>query len=135
MKDESIRPALRHGLPTMVLLLLFGTAQAAVADEAPTDPRPILAAMADFLGAAAGFGVVVQRSHDAVQDDDWEDLVIAGAVVAGTAAVVGAAAASTRYVYYSTLPCTATTVLVGGITYFHCGTVWYGQVYAGSGIS
>jgi len=69
------------------------------------------------------------------RDDDWGEVIVAGAVIAGTAAVVGAAAASTRHVYYNTLPCTATTLIVGGITYFRCGSIWYSQIYAANGIS
>jgi len=33
------------------------------------------------------------------------------------------------------LPCAATPVDVGGVTYFACGTSWYTQAYASSGVT
>ncbi len=58
-------------------------------------------------------------------------------MVAGTAAVVGAAAAPNTVVYQTApvavLPCAATPVDVDGVTYFACGSDWYTQAYASSG--
>ena len=79
-------------------------------------------------------------------DNDWDDddlgeALVAGAVIAGTAAVVGGAISSastpsyTTYNYYNTLPCTATTVVAGGVTYYQCGSTWYNQAYSGDSVT
>jgi hypothetical protein len=69
-------------------------------------------------------------------DDDWEDAVVAGAVIAGTAAVVGTAVAvATAPRYVTTLPCTPVVIMAGGMSYYQCGSAWYTQTYVGGGVS
>jgi hypothetical protein len=41
---------------------------------------------------------------------------------------IGAAAASNNYVY--SVPCN-TTVIVGDVTYYNCGSTWYSRGYEG----
>ena len=56
-------------------------------------------------------------------DDDWDE---GAAFVTGMA--VGAAMNRNKYVY--SVPC-STTVIVGGITYYHCASTWYSRGYEG----
>ncbi len=70
--------------------------------------------------------------------DDWDDhwhrdydngaAFVAGAVVGGATVAAASAAASTTN-YLTTLPCAATVVTVNGVTYYQCGTTWYGRGY------
>ena len=41
----------------------------------------------------------------------------------------------TTYNYYNTLPCTAATVVAGGVTYYQCGSTWYNQAYSGDSVT
>jgi hypothetical protein len=45
-----------------------------------------------------------------------------------TGMAIGAAAASTNYVY--SVPC-STTVIVNNVTYYHCDSTWYSRGYEG----
>ena len=36
---------------------------------------------------------------------------------------------------FSTMSCTSTTVVVGGVTYYECGTAWYNRRYAGGHVT
>ena len=86
-------------------------------------------------------------AHGHWDDDDWDsdwddddlgEALVAGAVIAGTAAVVGAAVSTpsyTTYNYYNTLPCTPATVVSGGVTYYQCGATWYNQAYSGGSVT
>jgi hypothetical protein len=58
-----------------------------------------------------------------------EDVVVAAGAAVGAAA--GAAAAQP---YYS-LPCTQATVVVGGTTYYQCGSTWYIRAYSGGKVA
>jgi hypothetical protein len=42
---------------------------------------------------------------------------------------VTAAAAASQPTYVTTLPCTATVVVKGSVTYYQCGTTWYTRGY------
>ena len=85
-----------------------------------------------------------QGNRQDVYDDHWDDYHHGygygyghgGAVVAGAAvgAAVGYAAGATA-AYYSTLPCTPTVVVAGGVSYYRCGSSWYNQAYSGSGVT
>jgi hypothetical protein len=67
--------------------------------------------------------------NDCWDDDDGEFL--AGAIVGGV--IVGAAvSASSSTTYVTTLPCTATAVVVNDISYYNCSSAWYQRGYAGS---
>jgi hypothetical protein len=57
--------------------------------------------------------------------------VVAGTVAAATGYAAGAAAATT----YSALPCTPTTAVVGGVTYYNCSSSWYTRAYSGSQVT
>ncbi len=67
-------------------------------------------------------------------DDDWDNW---GYVAAGAAVVAGAYAVGTvvTAATYSALPCTPTSVVVGGVTYMQCGTTWYQPTYAGADVT
>jgi hypothetical protein len=52
--------------------------------------------------------------------------------VAGAAIGAAAGAAAARP-YYS-LPCTPATVVVGGTTYYQCGSTWYIHAYSGGDV-
>jgi len=69
--------------------------------------------------------------HDHWDDDDWGDALVAGAIIGGTAAIVGAAIGST----YSTLPCTPTVSMFGGLTYYQCGQTYYQQTYIDNSVT
>jgi len=52
--------------------------------------------------------------------------------------VVGAAAvAATRpaTTYVTVLPCTATVVIVNGVSYYQCGASWYSRGYVGGSVT
>jgi hypothetical protein len=87
------------------------------------------------------------QDYDASRREDWQDYAedhyddhvgdvdhpyaAAVAVGAGAAAVATVAAAPP----YWTLPCTPETVVVGGTTYYHCGSAWYVRVYSDGDVS
>jgi hypothetical protein len=48
---------------------------------------------------------------------------------------VGAAVAAATVPAYWTLSCVPTEVVVGGTTYYQCGTAWYVRVYYGGEVS
>lgn len=52
--------------------------------------------------------------------------VVAGAYALGTVVSAGS---------YATLPCTSTTAVVGGNTYYYCGTTWYQPTYSGRDVT
>ncbi len=56
----------------------------------------------------------------------------AGAVAVGAAYAIGTAISASAF--YA-LPCTATTVVVGGVSYYQCGTTWYSQAYSGGDVT
>jgi len=78
--------------------------------------------------------------------EDWQDYAddhydehgyypgTAAAVAAG-AAVGAAAGAAVATPPYWTLSCTPTTVVVGGTTYYQCGSAWYIRAYSGGEVS
>jgi hypothetical protein len=73
--------------------------------------------------------------HGYYHDDHWDDYwgaMAVGTAVAATAYAVGTAITASAY---ATLPCTSTTVVVGGVTYYRCGSTWYNQAYSGSGVT
>lgn len=68
---------------------------------------------------------------DGYHGDYW------GAVAVGTAAAVTAYAIGTTITAtsFASLPCTSTTVVVGGVSYYQCGGTWYQPAYAASGVT
>jgi hypothetical protein len=66
--------------------------------------------------------------------DGYDYPAAAAAVATGVAvgAAVGAAAAAPPY---WTLSCTPTTVVIGGTTYYQCGSAWYVRVYSGGEVA
>jgi len=58
---------------------------------------------------------------------------VAGAAVAGAAIGAAAGAAAARP-YYGGLPCTPATVVVGGTTYYQCGSTWCIHAYSGGDV-
>jgi hypothetical protein len=56
----------------------------------------------------------------------------AGAAVVGGAYAIGTVFTANAY---ASLPCTSTTVLVSGITYYYCGTTWYQPAYPGGNVT
>ncbi len=71
-------------------------------------------------------------------DDHWDEHHddhpgVAAGVVAGAA--VGAAVAAATTPAYWTLSCVPTTVVVGGTTYYQCGSAWYVRVYSGGDVA
>ena len=61
-----------------------------------------------------------------------EGEVLAGVVIG--AAIVGAATAAPAPVtttYITVLPCTASAVIVNGVSYYNCSSTWYQRGYAG----
>jgi hypothetical protein len=69
--------------------------------------------------------------------DHWDDWHPWGYVAAGAAVVAGAYAVGTMInaATYSTLACTPTTVVVGGVTYSQCGSTWYQPTYSGGDVT
>jgi hypothetical protein len=67
-------------------------------------------------------------------DGDGDGDFLAGAIVGG--AIVGTAAAvSTSTTYVTVLPCTASVVVVQGVSYYNCASTWYQRGYAGSQVT
>jgi hypothetical protein len=58
-----------------------------------------------------------------------------GAAVAAGAAVGAAASTAIVTPPYWTLPCTPATVVVGGTTYYACGSAWYVRAYSGGDVA
>lgn len=56
----------------------------------------------------------------------------AGAIAVGAAYAIGTAISASAF---HALPCTATTVVVSGVTYYQCGTTWYSQAYSGGDVT
>jgi len=42
---------------------------------------------------------------------------------------------SITVVSYNSMSCTPTTSVVGGVTYYDCGGVWYNRVYSGGNVN
>ena len=61
-------------------------------------------------------------------DGDFAAGVIVGGAIAG-------AAKSTSTTYVTTLPCSATAVVVNGVSYYNCSSVWYQRGHAGSQVT
>jgi hypothetical protein len=82
----------------------------------------------------------IDDEHDDNWDhhhNDWDDGDFAAGVVVG-GVMVGAAAASrsvNQVTYVTTLPCQATAVSVGGVSYYKCSSSWYQRGYAGSQVT
>ncbi len=73
--------------------------------------------------------------HDDHWDGYWDSYwgaAAVGTVAAATAYAIGTAI--TASAFYA-LPCTSTTVVVGGVTYHQCGTTWYQPAYSGGGVT
>jgi hypothetical protein len=71
----------------------------------------------------------VREDRQDYYDDRWDDYYDhrhygGAALVTGMA--VGAAAARSNYV--TSVPC-ETTIVVGSVTYYHCGSTWYSRGY------
>lgn len=72
-------------------------------------------------------------------DDHWDEVLVTGAIVAGTAAVVSESddhdsdddASSSSLP--TTLPCQPTVLDVEGVKYYQCGSQYFVEVYGGSG--
>ena len=62
-------------------------------------------------------------------DEDQVDHPVAAA------AVVGAAVAARNVPEYWTAPCEPVTVVVGGTTYYQCGSAWYVRAYSGGDVT
>lgn len=65
---------------------------------------------------------------------DWDDGWHPWATAAAVGVVAGVTAAAIGDVYYG-LPSNCVSVLVGSVTYFQCGSVWYQPRYAGTGVT
>jgi hypothetical protein len=66
-------------------------------------------------------------------DHDWDDHhnpVLTGMAIGATAAITSAVIGSIVY----TLPPACSTVVVNGIAYSQCGTVWYQPQYVGTSV-
>jgi hypothetical protein len=63
-------------------------------------------------------------------DDHWHPLATAAAVTAGTA-ITAAAIGSMVY----SLPPSCTVTVVNGVSYQHCGSVWYEPQFVGTQVS
>jgi hypothetical protein len=76
------------------------------------------------------------RYHDHDDwDDDWDDYwgaAAVGAAVAVTAYAIGTTITASAF---AALPCTSTTIVAGGVTYYQCGTTWYQPAYSGGGVT
>ncbi len=80
-----------------------------------------------------------------VLDDRWDscwncyhyphDHFVTGVVVGGAVVGTAAAVAGSTTTVVTTLPCTATSIVVNGVTYFSCGTTWYRRSYSGSQVT
>jgi hypothetical protein len=66
------------------------------------------------------------------EHDDYPGTATAVAVGAAVGAAVGVAATAPAY---WTLSCMPTTVVVGGTTYYQCGSAWYVRVYSGGDVA
>jgi hypothetical protein len=78
--------------------------------------------------------VNVDRNYDVDVDVDhgWDwHPVATGAAVAAGAALTAAAIGSVVY----TLPPSCSVVVVGGISYQHCGSTWYEPQFSGTSVS
>jgi len=89
-----------------------------------------------------------RQQNDANRREDWQDYAedhdddhdhgyyygYPGAVAAGVAVGVAIGAAATAPPNW-TLPCTPTTVVVGGTTYYQCESAWYIRVYDGGDVA
>lgn len=76
--------------------------------------------------------------HGGYYGDHWDDWGHGwGYVAAGAAVVAGAYAVGTMInaATYSSLSCTPTTVVVGGVTYSQCGSAWYQPTYSGGDVT
>ena len=78
-----------------------------------------------------------QDYSDDYHHGHWDDWGPWGYAAAGTVVVAGAYALGTAFSAgaYATLPCTSTTAVVGGITYYYCGTTWYQPTYSGGDVT
>jgi hypothetical protein len=67
-----------------------------------------------------------QDYGDDVRDDrrDWYDDRYRRAV-----------GVSITYSAFRSLSCTSTTVIVGGVTYYRCGSDWYSRAYTGGNVT
>lgn len=63
-------------------------------------------------------------------EDEWDDHYYRGYGY-GSAVVVGAAVGAT---YVATLPCSTTVVIVGGTSYYQCGSTWYSRGSQGGSV-
>jgi hypothetical protein len=73
-------------------------------------------------------GFYEDEHHD--WDHHWHgDGDVAAALVVGAAVGVTAAAAASQPTYVTTIPCSATVVVKGSVTYCQCGTTWYTRGY------
>lgn len=78
------------------------------------------------------------QDHYEDEHDDWDDrwhddgdvaaALVVGAAV-GVAVGVTAAAVASSPTYVTVLPCTATVVVRGSVTYYQCGSTWYTRGY------
>jgi len=86
----------------------------------------------------------VGQEYTGQRREDWQDYAgdhddgypahpVAAGVLVGAAA--GAAAAAVATPPYWTLDCVPTTVVVGGITYYQCGSAWYVRAYSGGDVA
>lgn len=64
-------------------------------------------------------------------DSPWGYAAVGAAAVTAAYAIGTVVTAST----FATLPCTPTTVVVGGVTYYQCGPTWYSQAYSGGDVT
>ena len=73
-------------------------------------------------------------AEDQRWDSHWHGYGNTGAAfVAGTA--VGAAAAATARTYVTTLPCSYSTIVINGTTYYRCGATWYSRGYVNGSVT
>ncbi len=73
----------------------------------------------------------------AYHGEHWDDWGPWGYAAAGAAVVAGAYAVGSiiNAATYSSLSCTPTTVVVGGVTYSQCGSAWYQPTYSGGDVT
>jgi hypothetical protein len=62
----------------------------------------------------------------------WDSYWGAAAVGAAAGYIAGATLTASAF---AALPCTHTTVVVGGVTYYQCGSTWYQPAYAANGVT
>jgi hypothetical protein len=72
--------------------------------------------------------------HGCCWDDDRWGYALAGAAVGATVGYVAGAAVATP-AYVTVLPCTPTITVMGGISYYRCGSTWYNRSYISGEVS